>query len=123
LRVSAFLTGSHAYGTPTEASDVDLVVPCTPALAALLAKLLIGEGAPTDYGSGIRQFKVGKLNLILLSSLEFEAWRDATVRLVAMAPVSREEAVVMVKGELARRRLEARGATQEAIAEYLTEVL
>jgi hypothetical protein len=37
--------------------------------------------------------------------------------------VSREEAVVMVKGELARRRLEARGATQEAIAEYLTEVL
>ncbi|KKK71910.1 hypothetical protein LCGC14_2909160, partial [marine sediment metagenome] len=74
----AVLTGSQVYGTPTDASDVDLVVLCDEETQVRLAKLLTGE-EPATPSSGPRggiSVKAGNLNLILTSRPEeVELWR------------------------------------------------
>ncbi len=56
--MNAFITGSHAYGEPTEKSDIDLVV-------------LVGEDdqsilAESDDNEGIGSIHYSRLNLILV---------------------------------------------------------
>jgi len=71
----AFITGSHAYGTPTDESDIDLVVWVGGDAKTLLAK----EGYPIRFGN---------LNLILVDSEEqWTAWEAGTNALKRIAPV------------------------------------
>lgn len=93
----AFLTGSHAYGTPTDKSDVDLVV-C--ASQETIDRLMDLVGVPSDYGTGSGTLRIEDLNLILVSPELYEAWRRGTELLVAQAPVTRERAVEVISAFL-----------------------
>jgi len=97
---SAVLTGSQVYGTPTEDSDVDLVVLCDEDTQARVAKLLTGEDPP-PIASGPRggvSLKAGRLNLIFTALPdEVEDWRHGTRELESRKPVTREEAVAHLR--------------------------
>ena len=100
--MKAFLTGSHAYGTPHEDSDVDLVVRCDHAtmitLVALFAPTRLEEQErKKESGDGdTHQFRIGKLNLIICTTdARFEAWKKGTATLQVIAPVTREQACKM----------------------------
>lgn len=81
-----FITGSHAYGSPTEDSDIDLVVWAVGDTRAVLE----AGGYPIRFG---------KLNLILVSDADqWNIWRVGTKALVRLrdsrnSAVSRDEAV------------------------------
>jgi hypothetical protein len=87
--VEAFITGSRVYGTPTETSDLDLVV------------LMDRESRDTlikEFGLPIR---CGKLNIIALTDeVEMLAWKKAKEVCVAAAksgPITRDYAVEVHK--------------------------
>jgi predicted nucleotidyltransferase len=95
--VESFLTGSHAYGTPTTESDVDLVVLMSKEDADKLQSLCDkNQSHPEDENyitAGGMSLRFGKLNLIVCTNrLYFEIWRAGTKRLKKRAPASREEA-------------------------------
>jgi predicted nucleotidyltransferase len=70
----AFITGSHAYGRPTEKSDVDLVILVSKKTANALRSL-----CELDRGPACR---FGDLNLILCTTeVEFAVWELGTQRL------------------------------------------
>ena len=86
--MEAFITGSRAYGTPNEESDIDLVVFCSPDDAAKLWDLR-GESQTVRYG---------RLNLVVFSDTDsgrrnYARWKAVTDELREKAPVSRDEAV------------------------------
>lgn len=82
----AFMTGSRAYGTPTEQSDVDLVV-LMPREAELALR---GALELPDYGP----IRCGKLNPIVCNSeAQFAGWRYATDALIQQAPQNRIAAI------------------------------
>lgn len=77
-----FLTGSHAYGTPSADSDIDMVVW---AEDAPLKELLIGGGFQINFG---------KLNIIICDNeKDWSIWKKGTEALKRVAPVDREFAV------------------------------
>lgn len=81
----SFITGSRAYGRPTDGSDVDLVIRVTPATAELLRELAGGK----------EPVRFGKLNLILCTTdEEFAVWRIGTTEMnqSPMRPYTREAA-------------------------------
>lgn len=69
--MNAFITGSHAYGTPNKDSDVDLVVRMSKATLKKLHELSgIKEGEPLRFGN---------LNLIACTNdLEMAVWKVGT---------------------------------------------
>ena len=82
-----FITGSRAYGIPTEDSDIDLVLP--PNTNTEFKKTLVGFSDDREI-----PVKYGRLNLILTNELkQWELWLQATNELIAMKPVTREFAV------------------------------
>lgn len=92
-----FLTGSHAYGTPNDKSDVDLAVfvpePDFGTFQRLnyLAERRGKEGG--DYPEGTACFRFDRLNLLVFKDeLQFDAWRVATAELIARKPVTRFDA-------------------------------
>lgn len=86
----AFLTGSHAYGTPHAKSDIDLVVPVDLSTAKKLWDLLTDEDA--DYG--YMTVYTGELNLILATSPDiYRVWKEGTAELIKRKPVTRDEAI------------------------------
>lgn len=92
--LDAFVTGSHAYGTPREGSDIDLVVRCSPEDRVLLAAVLGGfttaVNAEAGYGVNLRS---GPLNLILVEDQRaYDIWAEGTRILKEDAPVTREVA-------------------------------
>lgn len=94
--MKSFVTGSHAYGTPNENSDIDLVVLLEGSDTFKLIEhadsnngCLNGSGGPDDVS-----LRFGKLNLIVLADEEkFHLWKAATDTLTARRPVTRQEAV------------------------------
>ena len=91
----AFITGSHAYGTPGPKSDIDLVLPLDPEVIKVLRQL-------ADTGSdppGSTSMRFGKVNLIVPDTAEsLKVWPQGTAELAARKPVTRSEAVsVFVK--------------------------
>ena len=114
--MTAFLTGSRVYGTPTNKSDTDLCVFVTPAALEVLRKLAglagLGRGAgavakSADGGSlsnrdlaedpGDSLYFDG-LNLICHTNPHaFAAWKATTVMLEARKPVTRDEACREIK--------------------------
>lgn len=100
----AFLTGSHAYGTPTEDSDVDLVVLCSEADANILRRLAdnagkfleipVGDKVAVLPNDGCYALRFGKLNLLAcFTQSAYSAWSEGTEELVTERPVPRQEAV------------------------------
>lgn len=87
--MEAFITGSRAYGTPGEDSDIDLVIRCDEKTRDKLVELL----APDDgYDDKDRiQVRSGKLNLMLcVDDDSFATWRDGTDMLQAEADAGHE---------------------------------
>jgi len=75
----AFITGSHAYGEPTENSDVDLVVLVSPEDRDRLIRLSDDKSTPVRYGN---------INLIVpMSEAEFHKWKLVTELLVGLSKV------------------------------------
>lgn len=98
--MKAFITGSHAYGKPTEDSDVDLVVRVDEQTRSDLVCLLHQgkSSSEKDYTDGVLQFKVATLNLILcVSDEQYAAWAIGTEQLKAIRPVTRDFAVETFK--------------------------
>jgi len=99
----AFLTGSRRYGTPTDKSDIDLVVLTSASTILDLLKFTenVKEDACDNYGAGTAQLKFGKLNLILVSeTCDFDIWLNGTRQLAGKAkkkPVTRKQAVAHFK--------------------------
>lgn len=86
----AFLTGSHAYGTPNNESDIDLVLLMDESEGRRLATL---AGIEPDKNYGVPVIRFGKLNLIVVTSqTEYDAWFNGTNQLVQEKPVTRERA-------------------------------
>ncbi len=84
---NAFITGSRAYGTPREDSDVDLVVLVESEDGAMLWEQGVSQ-------EGEKTCRFGKLNLLVFESRErFNKWRDVTEELQRKRPVTRDEAV------------------------------
>ena len=103
--MSAFLTGSQRYGTPREDSDIDLVVPMDVIEGHIFVKACLKAGIKIDenenqYDNGAC-IRFGKLNLLLMSDKEkVEGWRNATNKLIAEKPVTRERAIEVVAIEV-----------------------
>lgn len=99
--MTAFVTGSRAYGTPRPDSDVDLVVPID---AAALRELLdVVNEDEVSSGSGYHgvSLRFGRLNLICVTGpRQLDAWSSGTKALKAKAPVARDEAVALFKSLL-----------------------
>ncbi len=116
---NAFLTGSHAYGTPHKDSDIDLAILVSEADKAVLEseadaletlsasgkaalETLSALSAPyisegEAYGS-YPQIHFGKLNLILITNeKEFAAWQAATRYLISIKPVTRDLAIATIR--------------------------
>lgn len=85
--MNAFLTGSRAYGTPREDSDIDLVI--------LTDRQNAGElWALSKDGT---KLILDNVNVIALTNPEqFELWRKGTEMLKESTPVSRDEAVAFL---------------------------
>lgn len=88
-----FLTGSQVYGTPTEKSDIDLVLYMEEEDMEKILKLAEQKIHP-EYGTGEVSLYFGLLNLIICTDkLRFDIWKKGTLDLKKRAPVTREEAV------------------------------
>lgn len=101
--MTAFLTGSQVYGTPTPESDIDLVVFVSPVDLALIIQAYrqaAGEPATANYdGAVTASLKFGKLNLLLETRADRVAiWQLGTSELKAKSPVVRDVAVETFKG-------------------------
>lgn len=109
-KLAALLTGSRAYGTPRDDSDIDLVVFGTQELVETLTRLATREEHPEikfnkGTGSsdrGLEQcqgtFRFGRLNLIVVTDIrDFEIWKQGTANLRGMQDMSvnvtREDAI------------------------------
>ena len=83
----AFITGSRAYGTPREDSDIDLVVLATSEACSMLAE----HRDPVS-----KSVRYGRLNIILFSAewpdqvVAFKTWREINNQLIKQKPVTRE---------------------------------
>lgn len=99
--MSAFITGSHAYGEPRPDSDIDLVIEASDDLLDELRDI-VGD----EYGSGslrllcVEEDTGQRIDLILVRGPAFAAWRAATEELSQSAPVSRDEAVLVIRDHL-----------------------
>lgn len=111
---NAIITGSHAYGVPTESSDIDLAVLVSKADWDLLVKAEGNDPAgeppePPEY-SNPRSLRFGKLNLLICTDqVWLDAWREGTDRLKKIAPVERTVAVAMFQSLFAKVKAEIRG--------------
>lgn len=116
---NAVLTGSQAYGLPTEKSDIDVAVMLSKEDADALVRLAGGAGVEThDDGSFSLHF--GRLNLIVCFEEKyfdiwrakyFDIWRAGTVELKARSPVTRAEAVAVLSPMFEKLRDEAAAAS------------
>lgn len=92
--MKAFITGSRAYGTPTQKSDVDLVIRIDLGAYEVLKEFADRQVEGSDSEGEFRSLIFGKLNLICCSSdKEWGEWRKGTAELRTKAPVTRDYAV------------------------------
>lgn len=101
--MKAFVTGSQVYGTPTQDSDIDLVVHVESKSFDLIYSIVFDQTnneIEVDYeldegeiGHQSMRIKFGKLDLILVSSRKlFNAWKKGTNYLKSRKPVTRAQA-------------------------------
>lgn len=102
--MNAFLTGSRAYGIPTDESDTDLVVYCDDQKALHVLRqhadnpTEASRASAAEFQPASFSLRYGKLNLIVCTILgRWDAWRRGTVKLLAEAPVTRDRAKEVFK--------------------------
>jgi len=95
--MNAFLTGSHAYGTPHKQSDIDLAILVD--RETRLAPARLGQmETNAEYPARSTPLRFGDLNLLVFECpITFEAWRMGTAVLKCEALVAREAAVALIK--------------------------
>lgn len=87
----AFLTGSRAYGTPHETSDVDIVLHTT--TKSPLYRALMGL-EDSEYDGVTLAIKSGDLNLIVVNRVkDYACWAVGTCALSSASPVTRDDAI------------------------------
>lgn len=95
--MKSFITGSYRYGTPTDKSDIDLVVYVDKGTQGLLEDYNENENEQEledCYGPRYAPVRFGRLNLILITDKkEFKIWERCSNDLERKKPVLREEAV------------------------------
>ena len=88
---TSLLTGSRAYGQPTESSDVDLVILAEYSELQVMSKL--SNPPAVWFQDGHVSMRFGGLNLIgVRSPSQFDAWVTGTAYLRSISPVTREQA-------------------------------
>jgi predicted nucleotidyltransferase len=93
--MKAFITGSHAYGMPTNDSDIDLVVLMSEKTVEKLHELTGSSVAQDLSGWDWKlSLKFGNLNLLCCTDEEqYNIWKQGTRELKKRKPVTRDEAV------------------------------
>lgn len=82
--MKAFLTGSRVYGTPTEDSDIDLVIYCESSTKEKLIELSDSGKMPCMFG---------KLNIIFATNeSQYSAWKEACQECKELSPLPKETA-------------------------------
>lgn len=133
--MNAILTGSQVYGTPTESSDIDMVVLVSRETLELLSSLLNDDEKMPKKGNmnsdgelEMTQLtaRFGRLNLIAVTREEdWDAWRRGTDRLCqkSMAGVKIDKGLAIatmrgiredVKNERHATRVKIGAATEQA---------
>ena len=111
MTTPAFVTGSYAYGVPRvhpepNPSDLDLVVYVEYATAALFAELFNGDadklfrypGSVCIYLNPDPAYDAPVLNLVMVyDHALYEAWAEGTQILKERKPVTREEAIQVLR--------------------------
>ena len=93
---TCFLTGSRAYGTPREDSDVDLVMLADESAFQVMAQV---SSQIEFFAEGGCSLRFGLLNIIGVTNAdEFAKWKSGTEHLKTIAPVTREHAVEYLTG-------------------------
>ena len=88
----SFLTGSRVYGTPSDQSDLDLVIRVSPEDMETLKKASDNGRLPIRFG---------KLNLICcVDEAHYDAFAEARRECLMASPVTRDEAVEIHKTQL-----------------------
>jgi hypothetical protein len=91
-----FLTGSRVYGTPTENSDLDVVVRCDQYVMAAI-EALVGKSA-ADYDHESISVQCGPVNLHLCASdAEYDRWQQGTRSCAVVAPIDRDTAKKLLR--------------------------
>ena len=90
--MNAFVTGSRAYGTPSNDSDTDLVIRVS---YEDFIKLAEAAGRCDEFTVSVpHSLQFGKLNVIALTSdEEYNKWKAAYDICKSKAPCSREKAI------------------------------
>lgn len=109
--MSAFITGSRAYGHPTVDSDLDLVVLMSEEDCALLCRFSgVQVGDVDGYPNNGYSIRVGGLNLLVVTdAVDYQNWVEGTQIIKARAPVLRSHAEGIGDG-LRRLGMKIRGA-------------
>lgn len=120
--MKAFITGSRAYGTPRDGSDVDLVVLVTHAEAAVLKANANanadseddprrGHDSDTpDFDPSSIPLRFSGLNLLVFTSpVAFALWHECTAALKRRArdgfPVTRDQAIAYFRAARDLRKI------------------
>lgn len=91
-----FITGSRAYGSPSEDSDLDIVIRCDRYIAAVVESL-IGRST-SDYDHESVSVQCGQVNLHLCTTdREYDRWKLGTRSCEVVAPVDRETAKKLLR--------------------------
>ena len=109
--MKAFLTGSQAYGSPTDKSDIDLVIDLKDADFSGLVCAVNREEIKVDcYDDTDLNLKFGRLNLIVPGSRErLRAWKRGTKALMKRVRVSGVRATREEAGAEFKRQFESEG--------------
>lgn len=88
MTTEAFITGSRAYGTPRENSDLDLGVVVSAETAKVLRKM----------SESYHKVVFGQLNLVLFEDnsaglVRYHAWKEVNRFLKSIAPVTKDTAI------------------------------
>lgn len=104
MNMKAFVTGSRAYGTKTEESDLDLAIFISIIDLQKLVAFYKEQGHQINHKYGVEKgasFRFGNLNLLCFTEKnEFLAWQEATQTLSEQKPVTRDFAVNTIKNIL-----------------------
>lgn len=97
-----FITGSRAYGMPTEASDLDLVIRVTDGQYAALKALADEESGLREctnfYPPSSAPLRFGKLNLLCcMTDDRYDQWSRALQKCKQEAPITRDRAIAIHK--------------------------
>lgn len=93
------ISGSHAYGTPNENSDVDLVIKVDSEEMAMWLYNMLNDSEQDHSDTprfGSMSIRIGKLNLICCwSDWVYNVWLKGTQQLNQIKPVTRDQAIAM----------------------------